>query len=512
MKAVYTAQGDHTISSFCVNQGIIYFIETQYMNYEGFGSLSSIRLDSTDSILLLEDVDPATEVSVYENVLYLDFYTGHTCYALLEDGSLGNELSDAQTYYSLTSNIEISDYVYSYLPSVGDCLNRYQKLWLEDENGVVWECDIENGTTKSYNISDQSVVAVQEPYIITQKYEEQGYSFYLLNLDTMESVEWFTGDVSCLDTDENGVYFMTSPETGDTVRSYEYVAWDKTVQTIFETEEVPGMSVETSNGVVNFSVIDGAVYYQYAKDDKMYLMSREVQNPEQLTLIGDAYLNKGYSEYGHVEVETQTVYSKNDPERPLITVSYEQLIFDGNSDAVNQINEMFSEIKEASVSSAIDYAQQDEEYILDEDSIGAYSYTSDIVGVTRLSERYISVAQWEYNFSGGAHGMPEDNYYLLDLMTGQRLWLNDVVSNSSEEIGEIVAGYFQTIYDTADEGMYWENAVDTVRETAGHYDMFYLTEDGIVFYYSPYELASYAAGFQYILVPYSEFQLKIDLN
>jgi len=41
---------------------------------------------------------------------------------------------------------------------------------------------------------------------------------------------------------------------------------------------------------------------------------------------------------------------------------------------------------------------------------------------------------------------------------------------------------------------------------------FYLSETGVVFYYAPYEIASYAEGFPEVTIPYSELEMRIELS
>ncbi len=69
-----------------------------------------------------------------------------------------------------------------------------------------------------------------------------------------------------------------------------------------------------------------------------------------------------------------------------------------------------------------------------------------------------------------------------------------------------------TNYINEEPAGFWDEAIDTVRESAGFDSDFYLTEGGLVFYYSPYDLACYAAGFQQVTIPYSEFDIKIPID
>ena len=87
----------------------------------------------------------------------------------------------------------------------------------------------------------------------------------------------------------------------------------------------------------------------------------------------------------------------------------------------------------------------------------------------------------------------------------------DIVSDDEIQIKGLVTQYFTQMYNE-DPDMYWDSAVDTVFEYTTLESQFYLSEEGIVFYFGPYELASYADGFQEIVVPYSAWNLKIDLE
>lgn len=506
---IYTAAKGKSISSYCFYQGIIYYIETEYQGEEPISTLSKITVDGEDNQTLLTFHLSDVKISVYEDILYMSAWGEHACYKIQEDGSLSEKLEDRQTYYSMLMNLD-TETVSNQLMTVGDSLNRYDSIWTVDSLGALWNFHLADGTSKEYKIQNQTPVAIVQPYIITMSHEEEGYQFYLWNMDTMESKLWFEGDEFYLDSDEFGCYFGIKSEENQTY-SYEYITWDGTKTTLFEVETIKGMETETASGVRNFSVIDGVIYYQYGDVDQMYLMSRDVNNITQVNKLGSSYLDKHYSAYGHVENETLNEMFIEDPSKTLIKISYDQLVFEGDSEAVQKINKEFLEIKEANIKAVIDRAREDEEYLKEEEGAETYSYTSYITGITFFNDRYVCVEQSEYTYTGGAHGMPMRNYYVLDLETGERLLLEDIVNESQDEIHAIAAKYFGTLYEKAPK-LYYEEAVDTVKDTAGDNNMFYLSDEGIVFYYPPYGLAPYAAGFQEIVVPYSEFQLKIDVS
>ena len=98
--------------------------------------------------------------------------------------------------------------------------------------------------------------------------------------------------------------------------------------------------------------------------------------------------------------------------------------------------------------------------------------------------------------------------HTFDMETGEELGLSDIVADDENVLKEIVVRYFTDLYNEEPDA-YWEDAVDVVRESVSLQSPFYLNEEGIVFYFGPYELAPYAGGFKEVVVPYIEFDLKI---
>ena len=57
-----------------------------------------------------------------------------------------------------------------------------------------------------------------------------------------------------------------------------------------------------------------------------------------------------------------------------------------------------------------------------------------------------------------------------------------------------------------------EDLEHTVADGISYESPFYLSETGVVFYYAPYEIASYAEGFPEVTIPYSELEMRIELS
>lgn len=111
---------------------------------------------------------------------------------------------------------------------------------------------------------------------------------------------------------------------------------------------------------------------------------------------------------------------------------------------------------------------------------------------------------------GAAHGMPISTYYMIDIQTGafyqlQDLFLKD--SNYVDQLNEIVKKDLNE--QNEKEGAILMNPdFETIRPN----HTFYVTKDSLVIYFTPYEIAAYAAGFPQVVIPFADIKDIIDLN
>ncbi len=138
-----------------------------------------------------------------------------------------------------------------------------------------------------------------------------------------------------------------------------------------------------------------------------------------------------------------------------------------------------------------------------------YSVTD--VGI--IDNRYLTVSIDGYWYGGGAHGYPSRDQYLFDLKTGDQLTLKDFYQDTEDEFKIIIAGKVKEDYEKYVTGEkdgyspYFADTSDGAYEQAYSYvnfDNLYFYEDGIVYYFYPYDLGSYADGFIEIPVSYEE--------
>jgi hypothetical protein len=122
--------------------------------------------------------------------------------------------------------------------------------------------------------------------------------------------------------------------------------------------------------------------------------------------------------------------------------------------------------------------------------------------ITFHSSNYLCVLIEEYEDQGGAHGMPYREVMIFDNQTGQQLSARDLFALPYEQMQEEKEKAFVSLI-AQDPKSYWENAIETLRERNDADERFYLKPDGVVFYYPPYELAPYAAGYVEVQVSYA---------
>ncbi|MTI19751.1 DUF3298 domain-containing protein [Fulvivirga sp. RKSG066] len=112
-------------------------------------------------------------------------------------------------------------------------------------------------------------------------------------------------------------------------------------------------------------------------------------------------------------------------------------------------------------------------------------------------------------YTGGAHGTDEMYYVNFDLSDGDIYTLNDVfVSDFETRLNELALSNFKDQTDSA-------NFQDfNFEENQLYNSNFGIIDEGIKFYYNPYEIAPYSSGASEIFISYEELKpiLKMKLN
>ena len=284
----------------------------------------------------------------------------------------------------------------------------------------------------------------------------------------------------------------------------------------------------------NFYVTGNQAYCQQFKDYGVYLGEKTLDDAAggEATLLEPVLFQSPIRELGHVEAQSETLKSA-DGSRELGSVYAERLVFDGEGDAVEAMNQTMQELQASVLSAArtdsmnldtemsIDTAETDgsEEEVLPQEADAAqpiYSMALTIDGddaITYLDDHYVCVRADGYEYTGGAHGTPFRQYFVFDRETGARLSLSDVVENPVEELQAKVGAAFRELAEKTNFAFESpEDLEHTVADGISYESPFYLSETGVVFYYAPYEIASYAEGFPEVTIPYSELEMRIELS
>jgi hypothetical protein len=110
-----------------------------------------------------------------------------------------------------------------------------------------------------------------------------------------------------------------------------------------------------------------------------------------------------------------------------------------------------------------------------------------------------------YAFTGGAHGLQTREYTVVNLWTGKEVRLKDIFKENSEtQLSSILSdkihekNHLPTTQSLKDAGFF----TDTIKPT----DNFYITREGIGFFYNQYDIAPYTSGSIDVFIPFNELK------
>jgi hypothetical protein len=110
-----------------------------------------------------------------------------------------------------------------------------------------------------------------------------------------------------------------------------------------------------------------------------------------------------------------------------------------------------------------------------------------------------------YAFTGGAHGIQTRQFTVVNLWTGKEVEMKNIFKENTEvQLNSILSdkihemNHLPTTQSLNDAGFY----TDTVKPT----DNFYITHEGVGFFYNQYDIAPYASGSIDVFVPFRELK------
>ncbi|MEI6286912.1 MAG: DUF3298 domain-containing protein [Bacillota bacterium] len=116
-------------------------------------------------------------------------------------------------------------------------------------------------------------------------------------------------------------------------------------------------------------------------------------------------------------------------------------------------------------------------------------------------ENILSVAMSEYSFAGGAHGMAFQYAHTIDLLSGKEIVLSALFNDKSDWKGMINA------YITS-EIKYYQR--DLKFEGIKDDQNYYLSNQGLVIFFNPYEIGPWVEGMPTFVIPYRIFSFTFS--
>lgn len=209
-----------------------------------------------------------------------------------------------------------------------------------------------------------------------------------------------------------------------------------------------------------------------------------------------AYAAKSENELTIIEKEEKKEYKNNAGEVRLY-LNYQYPMLEGPQKGISIINKETEKQKQV----WFDSHKEILDYIKDE--VGYNYKNGDEVSyvITYNKNGLLCVLYEGYLYTGGAHGTPYRNAYTYDLSNGKVLGPCDILHESKKQIKEkIVAEFKKKVQENKD--WYWPEALQIVKDTEFSKIAYYVTDEGVVFYFDPYVLAPYAGGFIEVIVPF----------
>ena len=536
-------------STFWVYGGGLYFdrIQAESGSTQGteFYGLYRLDLESGVEEHLADLTDQPSVLYASKNRLYVKGYNMNVIYTLDENGKTAGELSPSDTIYgeipagcSELFNGILPYYTeqFGYMPvqnetclviadvdgshprEISDITNTSSVLFAKDAFFALLRDGNGNTQCYRYEVSDpeKRTLLYETAENISLVQYQDGYLYLMENQASQISTGKFSFKRIAADAKADAAANAAEAQNA-----------------LFTVEEEPGMTNDFSM-YGNFYVTGNQAYCQQFKDYGVYLGEKTLDDAAsgEVTLLEPVLFQSPIRELGHVEAQSETLKSA-DGSRELGSVYAERLVFDGEGDAVEAMNQTMQELQASVLSAArtdsmnldtemsIDTAETDgsEEEVLPQEADAAqpiYSMALTIDGddaITYLDDHYVCVRADGYEYTGGAHGTPFRQYFVFDRETGARLSLSDVVENPVEELQAKVGAAFRELAEKTNFAFESpEDLEHTVADGISYESPFYLSETGVVFYYAPYEIASYAEGFPEVTIPYSELEMRIELS
>lgn len=510
---IKTFSDEEVNGSFWVYKGGLYYdinIAKGEETAPSYG-LYRLNLETGQEEYLTELTNQAAGIYASEETLYVTSYNMNRIYALNEDGRLEKEKGREETVYAKIPEgcRELYRGVLPYM------VENYGYMPVQNDNCLVIAEEDGTGAREVPEVTNTSSVLFAEGcfFVLIQdgSGNTQGYRY---DVGTLKKTKLFESqdNPQLIQYRDGQLYYMTNKAYQTVTEGTQFYKVDVSTGDIIKAAAIktePGMlELYDYNG--NFYVTDKAIYCQQIKDYGVYIGKIPISGDGEKKLLNPALYQSPINKLGHVEAERKE-YPCSCGEKTAVELYIEKIVFDGDDEATIEMNRLMEENHH----SLLKYGEESVTY-LDEswvhsDDFHTATLTYNIVGVNYSDGQLVCIQADGYEYTGGAHGMPFRDYFVLDQKTGKQLKLNEIVNNPVEELQGIVGKAFRELAEKTNFS--FESPQDlehTVADSVSYDSAFYLTPEGIVFYYSPYAIAPYAEGFPEVTIPYKDLDMKIE--
>lgn len=445
---------------------------------------------------------------IYKDIIYLYYYrTGSpdvvcSCYRLGDGGA--EKTAKSGTLYGLVpegyKELSAQDLILPY------CADHYGYFFLYDETGALCFVDPESGAVKKTALPEgASVRFVTNDRILLSTGEMQdGYDDYMLELGQGRLKPWANENGapslgSCYDAE--GVYCVRyDTSEGKTFVKHFRLNWDGTAtEDLAETQQYPQEGLDYRSGWY----LNGRYYFQKEIAYDCYLARAE--DGGGFTPASLPYYESGISRLGSIE-EYYKAWGGEQGETGG-ECFLRRLVYAGDSPAARKINGVLSGLEEEMKRQA----EEDMPSLAAEDTAGGApnKYEMDMGNITYVDERYFCLMITYYWYTGGVHGMPGRECIVFDRADGTALGLTDLTQIGEEELGGMILKAFEEENHRLNDVWLYDGALEYIGQNAGYGTSFYMAQDGLHFYFYPYEVAP---AFPEVVLPFEKLRMKIEIG
>lgn len=449
-----------------------------------------------------------------DGILYADLNGINDCFEIDDDGNIVRAMNRTETeeYKMVPEGYTLATYE-------GATKTLFPKESYS-QNGMLILYNADNSLVSYDPVSGRETElggylnSVNDKSILINSYESGEYRYGLINRKTGE-YKYLTNDeyLVSIGIDDEYVYYCETDDSGaDTICR---MSLDNgRMETVCALPQEKSRLEVSPSALLHPVMTDDYVFIVESHDCGLYPAAVNLNTSE--IIVGDNwYYQSGVAQIG--TMVRKSASSTAPDGQVLINARCALINITENFAGAERINDTMEARMDEFIARATDNHMAAEswyndsiEFAKENDSevyFVPFSFTESIDDLDYMKDNIICFRINGYDYLGGAHGTPYYESFIFDLNTGNRLKAGDFIDLTEEELKNKVLEAVVKRMNEEGRDLFWEDAEESVYNIiTPDYANAYLSENGIVFYFDPYLIASYAQGFIEIEIPYSELQ------